>query len=99
MEYVIPSLITACGFFFVMWQRAGSDKRRIERRAMAAEEITRVRQHTSQIMRDAVEVRHAKFEELDKKLRRRKKELKIMADSIAKASGPAEVATIWNQEQ
>jgi hypothetical protein len=95
MEYAIPSLIAACGFLFVVWQRAVGDSKK----ALAREEASRVREHTSDIMKRATAIRHSKLIDLDKKRDRRKRELGVMAESIARASGPAEVATIWNQEQ
>tara|TARA_R110000824_G_scaffold72210_1_gene184359 strand:+ start:558 stop:848 length:291 start_codon:yes stop_codon:yes gene_type:complete len=95
MEYTIPSLVAACGFLFVMWQRSVSDVRK----AKAKEETARIREHTSDIMRRAAVLRNAKVIDLDVKRARRKKELDIMAAAITKASGPTEVAAMWNQEK
>lgn len=98
MEYVIPSLITACGFFFLMWQRSSSDKKRLERRTKAIDETRKLKRHTSTMMREAIDMRDAQLSALDKKRQKRQKELKIAAANIAKTTTGAEVAAAWNQE-
>jgi hypothetical protein len=98
MEYCIPALTAMCGFFFVMWQRSSMDKNRAERRSRAISETKRLKQHTSTVMQQAIDLRDAKLLELDKKRIRRKKELELAASSIANTTSPADIATAWNQE-
>ena len=98
MEYAIPSLITACGFFFLMWQRSSSDRERLERRSKAIDETRKMRRHTSTIMQNAIDARDAKLLAIDKKRQRRQRELELAAANIAKTTTGAEVAAAWNQE-
>ena len=99
MEYVIPALTAMCGFFFLMWKRASAEGDRVERRAKAMGAATKARVHTSQIMQQAIDLRNEKIQELDKKRLARKRELQIIAHSLAKTNGPVDVAAAWNQEQ
>lgn len=99
MEYVIPALTAMCGFFFLMWKRATAESDRVERRAKAMSATAKARVHTSQIMQQAIDLRNEKIQELDRKRLAKKRELQIIAHSLAKTNGPADVAAAWNQEQ
>ena len=98
MEYIIPSLITACGFFFLMWQRSSHDRQRLERRTNAIAETRKLKRHTSTIMKKAIDLRDEKLLALDKVRQKRQRELQMATANIAKTTTGAEVAAAWNQE-